>query len=237
MKRQIFAMGGGGFSMEPENPLLDDYILNLEEKSNPKIAFIATASGDAQDYIDRFYASFETKKCTPSHLSLFKGNQLALEDFILSQDIVYVGGGNTRSMLRLWKKWGLDTILKNAYQKGVILSGLSAGAICWFEEGLTDSIPGALSKLDCLGFLKGSNCPHFDGEVARQEAYKAKIVLGEMKPGIACDDGVGLHYVNEKLEAIVSSRAKGLAYEYSFKEETLLELVLNPRRLTKNLIK
>jgi len=153
-------MGGGGFSTEPENPLLDKYILAQSKKKSPKICFIANASGDSQSYIMGFYNFFRKQKCIPSHLSFFnRGTDI--EKFILTQDILYVGGGNTKNMLALWKEWGLDKIILKAYRKGIILCGISAGSICWFEEGLTDSIPNQLNKLKCLGILKGSNCPHF----------------------------------------------------------------------------
>ena len=231
MIRQIIALGGGGFSMEPDNPLLDDYILEQVEKENPKICFIGTASGDAEGYINRFYTHFNEKKCIPTHLSLFKGETDKIEKFILSQDIIYVGGGNTRNMLVIWKEWSLDNILKKAYHNGILLCGLSAGSICWFEEGLTDSIPNQLNKLDCLGIIKGSNCPHFDGEKERQDIYKDKIRSGEMKKGIACDDGVGLHFVNEKLEDIISSRADAYAYSFSSDNGKIKEIKLNPIRL------
>lgn len=233
MKRQIIALGGGGFSMEPENPLLDNYILEQSEKQNPKICFFGTASGDSKDYIERFYASFQTKNCSPSHLSLFKGHTDKIEEFILQQDIIYVGGGNTRNMLVLWKEWGLDDMIRKAYLNGTILSGLSAGAICWFEEGLTDSVPNQLNKLECLGLLEGSNCPHFDGESERQNCYRDKIKNGEMKEGLACDDGVGLHYINEHLESIISSREKGCAYKFTLENNVLCEEIIDPLRLAK----
>jgi len=233
MKRQIIALGGGGFSMEPENPLLDHYILQQSDKQLPKICFIGTASGDSIDYIERFYKSFKEKNCVPNHLSLFKGNTDKIEAFILQQDIIYVGGGNTRNMLVLWKEWGLDEILIKAYKNGTILSGLSAGAMCWFEEGLTDSVPNQLNKLDCLSILPGSNCPHFDGESERQNIYKDKIRNGEMKNGFACDDGVGLHFINEDLKAVISSRATGYAYKFKLENKVLGEEKIEPVRLTK----
>lgn len=206
MKRQIIAMGGGGFSMEPENPLLDNYILEQSDKTKPNICFIPTASGDSEGYITRFYNAFKNKNCNTSHLSLFKCHTNKIEEFIINQDILYVGGGNTRNLLVLWKEWNLDNIIKKAYDNGVILSGLSAGSICWFEEGLSDSISNGLNKLNCLGFLQGSNCPHFDGEEKRQPSYKSKIANKEMKDGYACDDGVGLHFINESLFKTISSR-------------------------------
>lgn len=230
-KRQIIALGGGGFSMEPDNPKLDDYILNQSEEALPKICFLGTASGDSEGYIKRFYNCFEKKGCLPSHFSLFKGHTSQLEAFLLSQNIIYVGGGNTRNMLVLWKEWGVDDILRKAYNQGIILSGISAGAICWFEQGLTDSIPNQLNVLNCLGFLKGSNCPHFDGEIYRQEAYKESIRSGAMLGGIACDDGVGLHFVDEHLEKVVSSRSEGAAYQFRLEKGKLIEELLEPTRL------
>ena len=227
MKRQIIALGGGGFSDEPDNPLLDNYILNQSSEKPPKICFIGTASGDAEPYIENFYKCFETKNCIPNHLSLFAGNTDNIEEFIMEQDILYVGGGNTRNMLVLWKEWGLDSLIKKAYEEGIILSGISAGSICWFEEGLSDSIPNQLTNLSCLGFLKGSNCPHFDSQAERQSVYRQKIESGEMKAGIACDDGVALHFVNESLLQIVSSQRNKRAVQYVMKA-TLTERILEP---------
>lgn len=224
-------MGGGGFSMEPENPLLDDYILAQTNKKKPKICFIGTASGDDQSYIDRFYDAFQLKNCITSHLSLFKNIPSNLEDYILSQDIIYVGGGNTRNMMVLWKTWGVDEVLKKAYHNGIILCGLSAGAICWFEEGLTDSFPNEIRSIDCLGILKGSYCPHYDGEKERQEVYKNKIKTNEMKVGYACEDGVALHFMNEKLEKVISSRETANAYLFKAENTILTEELLKPKYL------
>ncbi len=210
--KQIIAMGGGGFSMEPENLLLDKYILKQASKSKPKVCFIPTASGDAEGYIERFYESFHKLDSIPSHLSLFKPPTKDLEDFILDKDVIYVGGGNTRNLLVLWKEWGLDNILKKSWNEGVVLSGLSAGSICWFEEGLTDSNPGKLSKLECLGFLKGSNSPHYDGEADRKPAYHHLIRTGELSDGYAADDGVAIHFIDHELYRVVSSRPKAKSY-------------------------
>ncbi|WP_230932778.1 peptidase E [Priestia sp. TSO9] len=222
--RQIIAMGGGGFSMEPDNLLLDQYILSQAHIDVPKTCFIPTASGDADNYIERFYEAFEELVCTPSHLSLFSPNFIDLKAYVLQHDILYVGGGNTRkNMLSLWKEWGLDTILKKAYEKGVILAGISAGSICWFEEGVTDSMNNKLSKIDCLGFLTGSNCPHYDGESNRRPSYRELIASGETKEGYAVDDGVALHFKNEKLSASVSSRPTAKAYAVGRKEEEVVE--------------
>lgn len=143
---QIVAMGGGGggggFSMEPDNPLLDRYVLEISRSERPAVCFLPPASGDAEGYINGFYAAFDRFPCRPSHLSLFKPPKADLRSFILDQDVIYVGGGNTRNLLVLWREWGLDRFLREAWEAGVVLSGISAGMICWFETGMTDSTPG-----------------------------------------------------------------------------------------------
>ncbi len=229
--RNIIALGGGGFSMEPDNPLLDKYILATANKPQPKICFLATASGDAEGYIQRFYFAFEQEDCTPSHLSLFNGHTKTIADFILEQDIIYVGGGNTRNLLILWQAWGLDKALKQAYQNGTILCGISAGAMCWFEQGLTDSYPTELRALDCLGLLSGSSCPHFNGEAFRQEHYKNLILSGNMKAGIAADDSVALHYQNEQLFKIVASEQDVFAHKFKMNGVGLIYDKLVPEYL------
>ncbi|MFN7825799.1 MAG: GNAT family N-acetyltransferase [Pseudobdellovibrionaceae bacterium] len=206
LKRQIIAIGGGGFSMEIDNPLLDLYVLKAAKKSRPKICFVGTASGDAQGYIDRFYSAFKKYECEPTHLSLFKGKFSNLREFILSQDIIYVGGGNTKNMLTLWKEWGLDRILYEAYLNGIVLAGISAGAICWFEQMLTDSVPGQLTMLNGLGWLKGFCIPHFDGEAERMpstiKAIETKALRGN---GWGIDDGAAVHYIDEEWSKVVCS--------------------------------
>jgi dipeptidase E len=234
MTKQIIAMGGGGFSMEPENPLLDLYILQQSKQVTPKICFIPTASGDSEGYIQRFYDSFGSHVCQTSHLSLFKPPTNDLEDYILEKDIIYVGGGNTKNLLVLWKEWKLDEIFKKAWENGVILTGLSAGSICWFEEGVTDSIPGSLTKLGCLGFLPGSHCPHYDGESERRPSYHSLIHSGEVISGIAADDGVGLHYKDDQLYRVVSSRQSAKAYKVHKSDNDVLEEEITPIFLDKS---
>ncbi|MCF6139102.1 peptidase E [Pseudalkalibacillus berkeleyi] len=227
---QIIAMGGGGFSMEPENPLLDQYILNQTNVKKPKICFIPTASGDSDGYINRFMNAFRSLDCEPDYLSLYQPPQ-SIESFVMAQDILYVGGGNTKNLLALWRAWGLDTILYRAWKKGTILAGLSAGSICWFEQGLTDSIPGKITPITCLGFLNGSNCPHFDGETSRRPAYLDALSEGKIKEGIATDDGVALHYIDGTLKRIVSSRQEAYAYHMRLKDGNVIEDRLNPHYL------
>ncbi|WP_066295349.1 Type 1 glutamine amidotransferase-like domain-containing protein [Bacillus sp. FJAT-29937] len=217
--KQIIALGGGGFSMEPDNPLLDRYILNQSNRANPKICFIPTASGDSDTYISRFYQFFEKQHCQPSHLSLFKPSTRDIESFLLEKDILYVGGGNTKNLLVLWKEWGMDIVLKKAWEQGIILAGISAGSICWFEEGVTDSYGDRLEPLKCLGFLKGSNCPHYDGESDRRPSYHELIASKKIIPGIATDDGVAIHYIEQNISRIVSSRPNAKAYKVDYHQE------------------
>ena len=226
MKRQIIALGGGGFSMEPDNPLLDEYILKQTNKKKPEVCFIATASGDAEGYILRFYTAFLKFQCTPTHLSLFHLPTKDLESFILEKDVIYVGGGNTRSLLALWREWSLDAYLHRAWTGGAILAGISAGSICWFEEGLSDFFPGELNRLKCLGFLKGSNCPHYDGEANRRPAYHQLLLSGGISEGVAADDGIALHYVGTELETVVSSRPHARAYSVRKKSGRIEEEII-----------
>ena len=219
--RQIIALGGGGFSMEPDNPLLDLYILNQVKKTKPEICFIPTASGDSDNYISRYYKFFNLQNCNPSHLSLFAPPTRDLESFILEKDIIYVGGGNTKNLLALWKEWGLDDILKKAWNQGVILAGVSAGSICWFEEGVTDSFGDGLEPIKCLGFLKGSNCPHYDGEIEREPAYHKLVGSKKIQAGIAADDGVAIHYKEQEVFKIVSSRPSAKAYRVSLEKKII----------------
>lgn len=220
--RQVIALGGGGFSMEPENPLLDRYILQQCKKENPKICFIGTASGDADSYIERFYSFFKMEQCEPTHLSLFKPHTRDIKNFIMSQDILYVGGGNTKNLMALWREWELDVAIRQAYDKGTILAGISAGSLCWFEDGVTDSYGTGLEPISCLGILRGSNCPHYDGEEDRRPAYQAFIRDGKINSGYAADDGVALHFIDEELHRVVSSRPDAQGYRVDKEKETHL---------------
>ena len=226
---QIIALGGGGFSME-NSQLLDDYILQASEKNNPRIGFVATASGDAEGYTERFYRHFATKNCRATDLQLFRRKISNLEDYACSQDIIYVGGGNTANMLAVWRVHGFDKALKTALAGGTILTGLSAGSICWFEQAVTDSFGGELHSIDCLGFLPGSNCPHYDGEPERRSAYHQLVESG-MPAGYAADDGVGLHFINGKLQHVVSSRQQAKAYRVELKGDTVFESAIDTRFL------
>lgn len=228
----IVAMGGGGFSMEPDNPLLDDYVLSLAGSAQPRICFVPTASGDADSYIVKFYTAFGNGRSVPTHLSLFRRNVDDLRTFIFGQDIIYVGGGNTANMLAAWRVHGLDEVLREAWSRGVILCGLSAGSVCWYEAGVTDSFGQPLRALsNCLGFLPGSHCPHYDGEPDRRPTYQRLIAHGELPAGIAADDGVALRYKGTELTEIVSSKPSARAWQVTMANGQLHEEELLPRFL------
>lgn len=197
--------------MEPDNLRLDRYVLQHARKSNPTVCFVPTASGDADSYIIRFYSAFTTLPCRPRHLSLFRQPK-DLSAFVEECDILYVGGGNTRNMLAIWRASGLDLLLRQAWERATVLCGLSAGAICWFEQGLTDSA-GALDPLACLGFLAGSCCPHYDGEPGRRPAYRAQVQAGALFAGYAIDDGAALHFIGDRMAHAVASRPEARAFQ------------------------
>lgn len=230
-KRQVIAMGGGGFSMEPNNPLLDQYIIDQARKKRPSVCFLPHASDDAVRYTLQFYTAFNRLNAQPTYLSLFTPPTADLESFLMEQDVIYVGGGNTKSMLALWREWDLDVILRHAYQQGTVLAGISAGANCWFQECSTDSIPGALSVLPCLGLLKGSFCPHYDGEPERRPSLQQLMKDNKIVPGYAADDGAAVHIVNEALESCISSRPAAKVYMVRKSEGELVETTLDTRYL------
>ncbi|WP_128895810.1 peptidase E [Longirhabdus pacifica] len=225
--KQMIAMGGGGFSMEPDNLLLDQYILDQANTTKPKICFVPTASGDSEGYIERFYDAFTSLHCEPSHLSLFLPPTTDLEQYVMEKDIIYVGGGNTKNLLALWREWELDRILQKAWNHGIIMAGISAGANCWYEQCVTTSFGETAASIPALGFYKGSYCPHFDGEVQRRPNFHTLLQSNDIIPGYGVDDGVALHYKENELHHIVSSRPEAKAYflhtdqEGTVKEEML----------------
>jgi len=183
--RQIVAFGGGGFSMESGNPLLDDYVLGLTRAERPRICFLPSASGDADHYIVRFYRAFSAHRCEPSHVSLFRREQgpADLRRHLLSQDLIYVGGGSVVSLLGVWRAHGIDSMLREAWESGVILCGLSAGSLCWFAEAVT-GFHGEPKRLRGLGLLPFSNCVHYPPASERRLAYHEMIRSG-MRSGCA----------------------------------------------------
>ncbi len=226
---QIVALGGGGFSMERENGLLDDYVLSLAQCARPHVCFLPTASGDADHYVVRFYRRFSAS-CEASHVSLFRRDQGTggveenLAAHLLAQDVIYVGGGNVVSMLGAWRAHGLDTVLARAWRAGIVLCGPSAGSLCWFAEALS-AFHGASRPVRGLGLLPYSNCVHYDAEPERRAEYHRLVGEG-MRPGFAAEDGVGLHFCGTRLERVVSSRRDGHAYRVETGAEEVVEIPL-----------
>jgi dipeptidase E len=234
---QIVAMGGGGFSMEPDNPLPDEFVLSLARRRSPRVCFIPTASADSAMYIARFYRAFGGR-CHPTDLTFNDPQSLPrnprtsadLPAFVAAQDIFYVGGGNTANLLAVWRTHGLDVLLRRAWKRGAILSGISAGMICWFEGGLTDSFGGLQPMHDGLGLLRGTACPHDEGEAGRRAAYHELIAQGG-RPGYAADDGAAFHFVGNRLERVVSSRLGAGAYTVQLKRGRVVETPIEARFL------
>jgi len=193
--KNIVAIGGGGFGRSLGNLKIEKYIVSLVNKNVPKICFIPTASGDNDLYKLNFYRAFSKLNCETSHIDFFSRTE-DIEEKILSQDVVYVGGGNTKSMLAVWRDWNLHLILKKAYDKGIIMSGVSAGAICWFEKGITDSYAKKLEILDCLGFVRGIACPHFDEEKER-EPYVNDLIKNDIINSCICIEGYSALHINQ----------------------------------------
>ena len=225
-------MGGGGFTAEPDNPALDDFILSLPGCREPRILFLPTASGDPNAQIGAFDQTFRDRPCRARHLSLFRLEQepADLRTLILSQNIVYVGGGSMRNLLAIGREHDLDEILREAWESGVVLAGLSAGAMCWFEHGITRST-GRPAPVRGLGFLPGSLSVHYDGDQTRRPVYLDAVSGGAMPAGYGADDGVGLLYDDRELVRIVSSRPQARAHRVTAHDGVATEEVIEPELL------
>lgn len=232
MTGSIVAMGGGGFSMEPENLRLDRFVLSLARAEVPRVCFVATASGDSDAYVRDFYRAFSALPCRPTDLALFERTVRDLRAFVLAQDVIYVGGGSTANLLAVWRVHGLDAILAEALAQGVVLAGLSAGMNCWFEACVTDSFhPDALAPLhDGLGLVPGSACPHYDGEPGRRPTYRRLVAEG-FPGGYAADDGAALHLRGGELVEVVRSRPAAQAYRVTLAGREVVEEALPARGL------
>jgi dipeptidase E len=223
-RRQIVAFGGGGFSMESGNPMLDDYVLGLTGTTRPKVCFLPSASGDADHYIVRFYRAFPASRCDASHISLFRREQgpADIREHLLSQDLIYVGGGSVVSMLGVWRAHGIDRVLREAWERGVVLCGLSAGSLCWFAEAVS-GFHGPSRLVEGLGLLPFSNCVHYAPESERRRAYHDLLRAG-MRSGYAAEDGAALHFVGTELSRVVASRAAARGYRLDAVGDRVVEM-------------
>jgi aminopeptidase N len=189
----VIAIGGGGFGRNPKHNLIEKYILKQANVKKPNILFIPTASAEDKSYIVNFYSCFSRLECSPSHVTFFQRTP-RLDSLVNKADVIYVGGGNTKSMLAVWKEWKLDKMLLKAYQNGKILCGVSAGAICWFEQGITDSWASNLNTMDCLGFIDGMACPHYQEEKDRRPSVHKLLKNKNAISGYAIDGGAAVHF-------------------------------------------
>jgi peptidase E len=193
-------------------PALVDHLLSFAARKRPKVLLIPTASGDSDGYLLTFYQQLAGRDVELSHLALFHRTVDDIDGLIRDQDVVVVSGGNTANLLAIWRLHGVDRALRAAYDAGTVMTGWSAGALCWFEGGTTDSFTPELSGLrDGLGFLEGSVSPHYDSEARRPTVYAREIANG-LPPGIALDDGVAAVYEDERLAEVVSERPDGRAF-------------------------
>ena len=221
MERHIVGLGGGG-DTEQQTQLLYDYVLALTGKERPRVLFVPTASKEDPAYTVFFYERF-ARRAECSHLYTFPWPPEDVRELVLGQDAICVSGGNTANLLAIWRVHGIDRYMREAWEQGVVLFGASAGMICWFEAGVTDSFGPQLEGMrDGLGLLPGSACPHYDGEELRRPRYR-ELVDGGFPEGVAADDGVALHYVGTELVEAVTCRPGAAAFRVTRDGEDRIE--------------
>jgi len=222
-------IAGGGFGA----PFLR-LMASLTGKQRPRLCYLPTASADSESGILRWYRTCALLDVTPfdqeSFISSYSMDR-SWEDVLLSMDGIVVSGGNTLNQQVIWKAQGIDRVLRQAWDRGIVLGGASAGSLCWFEEGTTDSRPKELTKVECLGFLKGSHSPHYDGEEQRRPTYHRLIASGELKPGYACDNDAGIYFEGEEPRRVVATRAGAKAYYVHLVGGRVVEDVLEPEMI------
>jgi dipeptidase E len=221
---------GGGFGTAVMR-----YMAELTGKPRPKLCYLPTASADSPAGIIGFYRNCAPLDVEPSHQESFIAStrqSRSWAEVFLSVDGIVVSGGNTLNQQAIWKAQGIDVVLRQAWDRGIVLGGASAGSLCWFEEGTTDSRPKELTKVECLGFLKGSHSPHYDGEPGRRPLYQKLIGSGEMKPGYACDNNAGIYFEDNEVKRVVATRAGAKVYYVSVVGGRVAERVMEPEIIT-----
>jgi dipeptidase E len=222
-------IAGGNFGTE-----FIRYMATLTGKKRPRLLYLPTASADSAASILSWYRNCAPVDAYPlvqeSFIASTRQAQ-SWEEVLLSVDGIVASGGNTLNQQAIWKAQGIDVVLRRAWDNGIVLGGASAGSLCWFEEGTTDSRPKELTTVKCLGFLKGSHCPHYDREPARRPLYRKLIGSGEMKPGYACDNDAGIYFEDNDVKRVVCTRANAKVYYVSLVDGRVVEKVLEPERL------
>jgi dipeptidase E len=230
--QRIVAMGGGGL-WQPYDPTRDAFILSLAPRKRPRVGFLGTASGDSDSYTANFFRALTSLDCEPTDVPLFNRRERDLRQVVLDLDVVYVGGGNTLSLLAVWRAHGLDAILREAWDAGTVLCGVSAGMNCWFQQSVTDSY--ALNELspldDGLGFLRGSCCPRYSDDDRRRPLYQELVQSGVLRDGIAADDGAALVYEGTQLAEVVRWTDDAAAYRVMRADGDIQEVRLPSRPL------
>jgi peptidase E len=231
-ERRILALGGGGFTAGPQDAALDDLVLELSPRREPRICFLPTASGDPDEQVGRFYATFADRPCRPSHLSLFRlaDDPVPLAERLLGQDVIYVGGGSMRNLLAIWRAHQLDALLCAAWRRGIALAGLSAGAMCWFAGGITRS-GGRPEPIAGLGLLPGALSVHLSAEPERLPAFREAVRRGALPAGWALDDGVGVLFEDRRLTRALAARPNARAVHVERHDGDVVETELACERL------
>jgi len=227
--RKLFAFGGGS------DKIMLNHIIKLTKKDNPKICLIPTATGDSPQSILGWYSLVEGLAMRPFVMRAFINSYTTKESFeetIMKMDAIFVGGGNTLNMIAVWKSQGIDLALRKAYDAGILMTGASAGSLCWFEGGTTDSRPKELSKVECLGWIKASHSPHYNAEEFRRPTYHQMIAKKELSPGYACDNQSGVYFENEKFVNCVASNPKSRSYYVDLVDGKVVERELTTEILT-----
>jgi peptidase E len=214
-------MGGG--ALFNRDSRIEDFMLDLARSSRPRVCLLPTAGGEKPEWIVRFYEEFTARDCEPSHLTLF-GMPEDPAAHVVEQDVIYVGGGNTANMLAIWRVHGIDRALREAWERGAVVGGMSAGANCWFEDSVTDSFGPELRSLgDGLGLLPGSFCPHYDGEPERRPTFTRLVRDGVLPAGYAADDDAAFHFEGTELREVISQRDGARGYRVTPEGEEPIE--------------
>jgi peptidase E len=230
--RTILALGGHDFDRRAGNGAICDLIVELAASPRPRVCLLPTASGDPEDQITRFRRAFGGRDCAPDVISLFRlgKNPVDLRDELLSQDVIYVGGGSMVNLIAIWRAHGLDEILRECWRGGILICGQSAGAMCWFQAGITSS-QGEPAVAGGLGLLPGSACVHYLTEPARRRRFMRAIAAGELEPGLGLEDQTAAIFEDTRLAGTISARDGAAVWEVSAENGNAREVELHSRRL------